>query len=198
MLLATSSTRTLTPAQMWATQPHLRTVVSFLARNIAQLGLHSFERDRRGPEAGPHVAVRATMRRPNATRRPRPGLRPGRRPRAVRPRLLADVPDATSPSGWTFRRSPPWVTPIRGTPSARSRTRSSPLRASRSRFGRSDPRVHGLPPVEPAQGFADDRVAEGDAAGADRGVEVPQPGLEARRPGLGGHPAPQGRPAVVA
>jgi hypothetical protein len=34
----------LTPAQMWATQPHLRTVVSFVARNIAQLGLHSFER----------------------------------------------------------------------------------------------------------------------------------------------------------
>ena len=29
---------------LWRTQPYLRTVVTFLARNIAQLGLHSFER----------------------------------------------------------------------------------------------------------------------------------------------------------
>lgn len=28
---------------LWRTQPHLRTVVNFLARNIAQLGLHTFE-----------------------------------------------------------------------------------------------------------------------------------------------------------
>lgn len=35
----------LSPAQMWRTQPHLRTVVDFLARNVAQLGLHSFTRD---------------------------------------------------------------------------------------------------------------------------------------------------------
>lgn len=33
-----------TVAQLWRRQPHLRTVVSFLARNVAQLGLHSFER----------------------------------------------------------------------------------------------------------------------------------------------------------
>lgn len=33
-----------TPAQMFRTQPYLRAVVSFLARNIAQLGLHTFER----------------------------------------------------------------------------------------------------------------------------------------------------------
>lgn len=31
-------------AQLWATQPHLRTVVDFLARNTAQLGLHVYER----------------------------------------------------------------------------------------------------------------------------------------------------------
>jgi HK97 family phage portal protein len=29
---------------LWRSQPHLRTVVSFLARNIAQLGLHEFQR----------------------------------------------------------------------------------------------------------------------------------------------------------
>ena len=33
----------LTPEQMWRTQPHLRTVVDFLARNIAHLGLHVFD-----------------------------------------------------------------------------------------------------------------------------------------------------------
>jgi HK97 family phage portal protein len=58
---------TLTPAQMWSTQPHLRTVVSFVARNIAQLGLHSFvrvdETDRRRDRTSP---VANLLRRPNA------------------------------------------------------------------------------------------------------------------------------------
>lgn len=31
-------------AELWKTQPHLRTVVSFVARNIAHLGVHTFER----------------------------------------------------------------------------------------------------------------------------------------------------------
>lgn len=34
----------LSPAEMWRTQPYLRTVVTFMARNIAQLGLQTFER----------------------------------------------------------------------------------------------------------------------------------------------------------
>jgi HK97 family phage portal protein len=34
----------MSPGDMWRTQPYLRTVVTFLARNIAQLGLHSFQR----------------------------------------------------------------------------------------------------------------------------------------------------------
>ena len=58
--------RRLSPAEMWETQPHLRTVVSFLARNIAHLGLHSFERvdetDRRRDRDS--VAARG-LRRPN-------------------------------------------------------------------------------------------------------------------------------------
>lgn len=33
-----------TPAQMFRTQPYLRSVVSFLARNIAQLGLHTYRK----------------------------------------------------------------------------------------------------------------------------------------------------------
>ena len=31
-------------AEIWRSQPHVRTVVSFLARNIAQIGLHTFRR----------------------------------------------------------------------------------------------------------------------------------------------------------
>lgn len=34
----------MTPAQLWKTQPYLRTVVSFMARNIAQLALHTYRR----------------------------------------------------------------------------------------------------------------------------------------------------------
>lgn len=59
--------RLLTPAQMWRTQPHLRTVVSFLARNVAQLALHTYERldetDRRRDRRSP---VATALRRPNA------------------------------------------------------------------------------------------------------------------------------------
>jgi HK97 family phage portal protein len=104
----------LTPAQMWSTQPHLRTVVSFLARNIAQLGLHTFERDgedRRRDRTSPFAA---TMRRPNADQTAFDlvfGL--------VGDVSLYDraywlvVEDDDAPSGWTFRRLPPsWVTPI--------------------------------------------------------------------------------------
>lgn len=40
--------------KLWRDQPNLRTVVSFLARNVAQLGLHTFERS----EDGNHVRVR--------------------------------------------------------------------------------------------------------------------------------------------
>ena len=43
-LKAALNPSSLTAAQMWESQPHFRTVVTFLARNIAQLGLHCFER----------------------------------------------------------------------------------------------------------------------------------------------------------
>ena len=36
------------PEQLWREQPHLRTVVTFVARNIAQLGLHTFARTPNG------------------------------------------------------------------------------------------------------------------------------------------------------
>lgn len=51
---------------LWRSQPQVRTVVSFLARNIAQLGLHVYEResdvDRRRLTDHP---LAATIRRPN-------------------------------------------------------------------------------------------------------------------------------------
>jgi HK97 family phage portal protein len=34
----------LTPAKVWRSQPYVRTVVTFLARNVAQLGVHAFRR----------------------------------------------------------------------------------------------------------------------------------------------------------
>ncbi|HEY9413597.1 MAG TPA: phage portal protein [Pseudonocardia sp.] len=39
-----SDNQSATYAQLWKTQPQIRTVVSFLARNVAQLGLHVFKR----------------------------------------------------------------------------------------------------------------------------------------------------------
>lgn len=57
----------LSPEDMFRTQPHLRTVISFLARNIAQLGVHTFERvsdtDRRRSKDN---AVAETLKAPNA------------------------------------------------------------------------------------------------------------------------------------
>jgi len=38
----------LSPADMWKAQPHLRTVVDFLARQMSQLSLHVYERDADG------------------------------------------------------------------------------------------------------------------------------------------------------
>ncbi|MBA3781018.1 MAG: phage portal protein [Nocardioides sp.] len=103
-----------TPAQMWSAQPHLRTVVSFLARNIAQLGLHSFQRDGEDRSRDRESVFARTMRRPNEDQTAFDlvfGL--------VGDIALYDraywltVEDANSPSGWTFRRlPPPWVTPI--------------------------------------------------------------------------------------
>ncbi len=55
------------PAELWRTQPHLRTVTDFIARNVAQLGLHAY--DRRGDTDRRRVrgeGVAALLRRPNA------------------------------------------------------------------------------------------------------------------------------------
>jgi HK97 family phage portal protein len=55
-------------ASLWRTQPAVRTVISFLARNIAGLGLHAFERvddsDRRRISSGPLYEL---LERPGGT-----------------------------------------------------------------------------------------------------------------------------------
>lgn len=59
--------RNMSAGEMWATQPYLRTVVTFMARNIAQLGLQTFERvsdtDRRRVRDG---ALVEALGRPNS------------------------------------------------------------------------------------------------------------------------------------
>lgn len=54
------------PDELWKEQPHLRTVVDFLARNIAQLGVHAFEMQ--GDEGRVRVrdgVLPALLRKPN-------------------------------------------------------------------------------------------------------------------------------------
>lgn len=60
-----SDPRNMTVEELWATQPHLRTVVDFRARNIAQLGMQLFEAnaDERRRVRGGDVA--RALRRPN-------------------------------------------------------------------------------------------------------------------------------------
>ena len=110
---------TLSPAQMWRSQPHLRTVVGFLARNVAQLGLHVYER---GPDDS------RTRSRDSMTARV---LAVGDGQMTSVDRVLALVADyelydraywlvlrsSTSPTGWNVRRLPPaWVTPADSNP----------------------------------------------------------------------------------
>ncbi|MCJ1687777.1 phage portal protein [Rathayibacter sp. VKM Ac-2927] len=64
----TSSVLGLSTEELWETQPALRSVVSFRARNIAQLGIHTFQRldddDRRRTREDP---VAQLLKRPNAS-----------------------------------------------------------------------------------------------------------------------------------
>lgn len=51
-------------SQLWRTQPHLRTVVAFRARNAAQLGLHVFRRTDRGRERDRTSGLARALARP--------------------------------------------------------------------------------------------------------------------------------------
>lgn len=109
----------LTAAQMWGSQPHFRTVVTFLARNIAQLGLHTFERvdgtDRRRDRSS--VLARSLA-----------GVDGTMTSFELIFALVGDLalydraywwaaPSSDMPSGWMIRRLPPtWVEPVMENP----------------------------------------------------------------------------------
>jgi HK97 family phage portal protein len=56
----------MSPADMWRTQPYLRTVVTFLARNIAQCSLQTFQRVTDTDRKRLHDGVANIFARPNA------------------------------------------------------------------------------------------------------------------------------------
>ena len=107
----------MSPAEVWRTQPHLRTVVTFVARNVAQCAPQTFlrvdETDRQRLRDG-NLAL--TLKRPNANTTLYElvfGL--------VADLALHDVAylhftkDSNAPSGWSLYRLPPtWVTPQGG------------------------------------------------------------------------------------
>ncbi len=102
----------LTPEELYRSQPHLRTVLSFVARNVAHLGVKAYERtsdtDRRRLRDDPLALL---LSRPNPemtafelweTLASDLGLYD------VAYWMVAEVPDA--PSGWEIRPIPPsWV-----------------------------------------------------------------------------------------
>ena len=105
----------MTPAQMWETQPHLRTVIEFAARNTAHVGLHMFQRvseeDRKRVRDNP---VSRTLNRPNSETTGYELLFA-----LVGDLLLYDeaywhvAPALDSPTAWEIVRLPPeWVTPV--------------------------------------------------------------------------------------
>lgn len=106
--------RKLAPSEMWETQPHLRTVVSFLARNVAQLGVHSFERQGETDRVRDRESVAArVLRRPNSEMTTYELMFS-----LVGDLALYDVAfwwvakDSEAPSGWSIVRFPPeWVKP---------------------------------------------------------------------------------------
>jgi HK97 family phage portal protein len=116
---ALTNPSSLTAAQMWETQPHFRTVVTFLARNIAQLGLHTFERvdqtDRRRDRESVLARSIEDVDGQMTTFELIFGL--------VGDLALYDraywwaAPSSELPSGWMLRRIPPtWVEPVMASP----------------------------------------------------------------------------------
>lgn len=100
------------PEQLWREQPHLRTVVTFVARNIAQLGLHSFARTAEGDRLRLRDdPMPRLMKQPNAQMTGYELIFA-----LVADLALYDVAhwyfseDVESPSGWVIHPIPPtWI-----------------------------------------------------------------------------------------
>lgn len=103
-----------TPAQLFREQPHLRTVVTFRARNTAQLGLHAFRRVGENDRQRDRTSVVAKSLRwvdGVMTTYELIFALVGDLDLYDRAHWLV-IPWANSPSGWMIRRLPPaWVTP---------------------------------------------------------------------------------------
>lgn len=101
-----------TAARMWRTQPHLRTVVSFLGRNVAQCGLQVFSRDGEERKRDTKSPLAVALRRPDADMTAYELVYA-----LVVDLALYDVAywlvAPNSDGAMSFRRLPPaWVTPV--------------------------------------------------------------------------------------
>lgn len=102
----------MTEADMYRTQPYLRTVVSFIARNIAQLGLQTFDRvsdtDRRRVTDSPAAML---LQRPNPTTTYYELIYATVSELALYDRAYWFITqDSSAPSGWRITGIPPsWV-----------------------------------------------------------------------------------------
>lgn len=107
----TSSVLNRTPEDMWRTQPALRSVISFRARNVAQLGLHTFRRDGESRERVRDNPVAQLLRRPNAHQTTYELVYDLVAMLDLYDRAFWAVgPDDDAPSGWSIRSIPaPWV-----------------------------------------------------------------------------------------
>ena len=99
--------------RLWKEQPHLRTVVGFMARNIAHLGLHAYEYvGDGGRERLRDTPLAKLLRKPNSNTTGYELIHS-----LVSDLALYDIaywyvaPDLDSDSGWTIRAIPPtWIT----------------------------------------------------------------------------------------
>ncbi|WP_235681368.1 phage portal protein [Tomitella gaofuii] len=106
-----------TPEQLWREQPYLRMVTGFLARNVAQLGLHCYRHDSGGGRERVRDGVVARiLGRPNPEQTGYELIRD-----LVHDLSLYDdaylmvVRVVDSPTGWEVRNVPPrWVTGVVG------------------------------------------------------------------------------------
>ena len=104
--------------KLWREQPHLRTVVGFVSRNIAQLGIHVFERDAEdGRNRVRNSALARLLNDPNDDMTQFDLIEA-----TVASRMLYDetywyvTRDTPSPSGWAIRHIPTsWIIGTEGT-----------------------------------------------------------------------------------
>lgn len=115
---AMANPSSMTAAQMWESQPHFRTVVTFRARNIAQLGLHAFERDGNDRRRDRESVLAQSIQDVDGQMTTYELIFA----------LVGDLdmydraywwaaPSSETPSGWMIRRLPPtWVEPVMANP----------------------------------------------------------------------------------